>query len=56
MPVETSEKPGDPAHVEETATEARQGAVRHNVRYVLTVSLGATLAVLALVWLLFFWD
>ena len=55
MPVKVRDKPGAPAHIEETATEARQGVTRHNVRYVLTVSLSAALAVLALAWLLFFW-
>jgi len=34
--------------------EARQGVVGHNVRYVLMISLGAAVLLLACIWLVFF--
>jgi hypothetical protein len=38
----------------ETATQARQGVVGHNVRYVLYWSLGGAIAILVLIYLYFF--
>jgi hypothetical protein len=46
--------PGEGGSVEKSATEARQGVTGHNVRYVLAISLGAAVLVLACLWLLFF--
>jgi hypothetical protein len=34
--------------------EARQGVVGHNVKYVLMISLGAAVLLLACIWLMFF--
>jgi hypothetical protein len=40
--------------VAETATEARQGVTRHNVRYVLAWGLGGAVVLLVLAYLIFF--
>jgi hypothetical protein len=46
--------PGEGDPIEKSATEARQGVTGHNVRYVLAISLGAAVLVLACLWLVFF--
>ncbi len=45
---------GETGPIEKPANEARQGVTGHNVRYVLAISLGAAVLVLACLWLLFF--
>ena len=50
--IQRSPTEGDP--IEKSATEARQGVTGHNVRYVLAISLGAAVLVLACLWLVFF--
>jgi hypothetical protein len=49
------ERPSD-APIRKSATEARQGVTGHNVRYVLMISLGAALLLLACIWLGFFFS
>jgi hypothetical protein len=40
--------------IEKSTNEARQGVTGHNVQYVLMISLGAAVLVLACIWLVFF--
>jgi hypothetical protein len=40
--------------IEKSTNAARQGVTGHNVRYVLMISLGAAVLVLACIWLVFF--
>ena len=40
--------------IEKSTNQARQGVTGHNVRYVLMISLGAAVLVLACIWLVFF--
>jgi hypothetical protein len=40
--------------IEKSTTSARQGVTGHNVRYVLAVSLGAAVVILACVWFAYF--
>jgi hypothetical protein len=54
MDFRIQKSPGEGGPVEKSATEARQGVTGHNVRYVLAISLGAAVLVLACLWLVFF--
>jgi hypothetical protein len=54
MDLRIQRSPGERGSVEKSATEARQGVTGHNVRYVLAISLGAAVLVLACLWLVFF--
>jgi len=40
--------------IEKPTNEARQGVVGHNVKYVLMISLGAAVLLLACIWWVFF--
>jgi len=40
--------------IEKSATAARQGITGHNVRYVLAISLGDAVVILACLWFAFF--
>ena len=40
--------------IEKSTNAARQGVTGHNVRYVLAISLGATVVILAVLWFFFF--
>jgi hypothetical protein len=46
--------PGEGDPIEKSTTAARQGVTGHNVRYVLAISLGAAVLILACLWLVFF--
>ena len=41
--------------VNQPATNARQGVTEHNVRYMLAAGLAGVVAMLALIYLFFFW-
>jgi hypothetical protein len=45
----------DGDHVNQPATNARQGVTEHNVRYMLAAGLAGVVALFALVYLFFFW-
>jgi hypothetical protein len=40
--------------IEKSTNQARQGVTGHNVQYVLMISVGAAVLVLACIWLVFF--
>jgi hypothetical protein len=40
--------------IEKSTNKARQGVTGHNVRYVLAISLGAAVVILAILWFAFF--
>jgi hypothetical protein len=54
MDFRIQKSPGEGVPVEKSTTEARQGVTGHNVRYVLAISLGAAVLILACLWLVFF--
>jgi hypothetical protein len=54
MDVGIQKSPGGRAPIEKPTDEARQGVTGHNVKYVLAISLGAAVLVLACLWLVFF--
>jgi hypothetical protein len=54
MDVGIQKSPGERAPIEKSTNEARQGVTGPNVRYVLAISLGAAVLVLACLWLVLF--
>ena len=54
MDVGIQKSSGDRAPIEKSTNEARQGVTGNNVKYVLAISLGAAVLVLACLWLVFF--
>jgi hypothetical protein len=54
MAVGIQKSPGERAPIEKSTNDARQGVTGHNVKYVLAISLGSAVLVLASLWLVFF--
>jgi hypothetical protein len=54
MDVGIQKSPGERVPIEKSTNKARQGVTGHNVKYVLAISLGAAVLVLASLWFVFF--